>query len=209
MMRQSDAPRSRRLLAGRRAAAGAHRVRVQAVSGSELRAVLDARAGVSATERCRRPNSEVQGTARRCAATRARPVEDQTTAPADPGKFGPAKPLSQKKRAQRSLGEQLQCAGISPEIEYFFCPRDERGRPYRRWRFDFAIPAALLAIEVDGGMFAGGRHGGQPSVVRDLEKLNAAAMLGWRILRVTPAMVRRGEALRVVLAAIGQGEIPL
>lgn len=87
MMRPSNAPRSRRLLAGRRAGDEPDKLRVSAVPGSEVRPVLDARARVSTTERCRRPISEVQGTARCRAAAFTRPVEDQAAPPADPGKL--------------------------------------------------------------------------------------------------------------------------
>ena len=62
----------------------------------------------------------------------------------------------------------------SPVAEYQFAPP-------RRWRFDFAFPAQRLAVEFDGGQWviAGGRHNRDS----DREKLNAAAAMGWRVLR--------------------------
>ena len=36
--------------------------------------------------------------------------------------------------------------------------REYRFHPTREWRFDFAIPAAHVAIEVEGGVWNGGRH---------------------------------------------------
>jgi len=56
----------------------------------------------------------------------------------------------------------------------------------RKWRFDYAFPAYKVAIEVDGGVYTGGRHSGGKGQVNDMEKLNAAAVLGWRVLRYTP-----------------------
>lgn len=59
--------------------------------------------------------------------------------------------------------------------------------PTRRWRFDFAWPARRVAVEIDGGRWKalGGRHAGDG----DREKLNAAAALGWRVLRYSGAML--------------------
>jgi very-short-patch-repair endonuclease len=55
-----------------------------------------------------------------------------------------------------------------------------RFHPVRKWRFDVAYPGQV-AVEIDGGQWkaAGGRH----SRDSDREKLNEAAVLGWRVLR--------------------------
>jgi very-short-patch-repair endonuclease len=65
-----------------------------------------------------------------------------------------------------------------------------RFHPVRRWRFDFAIPASHIAIEIDGGGWTRGRHHrpGTRGFDGDLEKLNEAIRLGWRVFRLTPAM---------------------
>lgn len=65
--------------------------------------------------------------------------------------------------------------------------------PERRWRFDFAFPEARLAVEIDGGQWA--PHGGRHSRDSDREKLNAAAVLGWRVLRYSGAMLKDPEAV--------------
>ena len=65
----------------------------------------------------------------------------------------------------------------------------------RRWRFDFAFPRIKLAIEVEGR----GRHQSFGGFEKDAEKYNAAVKLGWRVLRYTPAMVMRGDAINDVL----------
>ncbi len=69
-----------------------------------------------------------------------------------------------------------------PEREYRFAPP-------RRFRFDFCWVEERLALEVDGGRWlpGGGRHAGDD----DYAKLNIAASLGWRVLRVTSNMVER------------------
>ena len=59
--------------------------------------------------------------------------------------------------------------------------------PTRKFRLDWAWPDARLGLEVDGGIWSGGAHGRGTGIVRDQEKTNLAAGLGWRILRVTPS----------------------
>ena len=108
-----------------------------------------------------------------------------------------------------ALVHQIDLAGLpAPAREYRFAPRVD-GKPVRRWRFDCAWPDQLVALEIDGGVFAGGRHGGQRSVVRDLEKRAVAACLGWRVVPVTPSQVRSGIAVLFLRAALGQGAVPL
>ena len=68
-------------------------------------------------------------------------------------------------------------------------PRPEREWKFdakRRWRFDYAWPHQMVALEVEGGVWTGGRHTRGAGFVRDMEKYNRAAVLGWRLLRVTP-----------------------
>lgn len=66
----------------------------------------------------------------------------------------------------------------------------------RRWRFDFARPDIKLAIEIDGGVWTGGRHSRGAGQVKDMEKGNAAIMEGWQVLHFTPQQVCNGEAYR-------------
>lgn len=73
-----------------------------------------------------------------------------------------------------------------------------RFHPERKWRMDFARPDIRLAIEVDGGVWTGGRHSGGAGQVADMEKGNAAVMLGWQTLHFTPQQVKNGEAYRFV-----------
>lgn len=72
----------------------------------------------------------------------------------------------------------------------------------RKWRFDFAFPAARLAIEVQGGIYSGGRHTRGAALVKEWEKLNAAAVAGWRILYCQPREIQTVAFARVVKAAL-------
>ena len=71
-----------------------------------------------------------------------------------------------------------------PEREFVF-------HPGRKWRFDFAWPSNMIAVEIEGR----GRHQSFGGFEADCYKYNAAALLGWRVLRYTPAMVMRGDAI--------------
>lgn len=57
--------------------------------------------------------------------------------------------------------------------------------PIRRWRFDFALLplSKKIAIEVEGGIWSGGRHTRGGGYIGDMEKYNEAAILGWTVLR--------------------------
>jgi very-short-patch-repair endonuclease len=82
--------------------------------------------------------------------------------------------------------------GLNPFREYVFSPP-------RKWRFDFAFPGRKLAVEIEGGLFTAGRHVRGAAVEKDFEKYNAAAKDGWRVLRYSTAMVKRGDAINDVL----------
>lgn len=56
----------------------------------------------------------------------------------------------------------------------------------RKWRFDFAFPASRVAVEVQGGLFSRGRHTRGAALVKEYEKLTAAAVAGWRVLYCQP-----------------------
>jgi hypothetical protein len=56
----------------------------------------------------------------------------------------------------------------------------------RKWKFDYAWIGAKVALEVEGGVWTGGRHTRGKGFLADVEKYNAAALLGWRVLRCTP-----------------------
>lgn len=72
------------------------------------------------------------------------------------------------------------------------CCREYRFHSVRKWRADLAWPLVRLLVEVDGGRWAagGGRHGGDA----DYEKLNAATLGGWRVLRFTTRQVSHDPA---------------
>jgi very-short-patch-repair endonuclease len=88
---------------------------------------------------------------------------------------------SRLERTFETIWRQL--GGAELETEYRFHEK-------RRWRFDFAAPGAMVAIELEGGTFSGGRHTRGKGFAADCEKYNAAARLGWRVFRFTADMLR-------------------
>lgn len=82
--------------------------------------------------------------------------------------------------------------------------REHRFHPVRKWRLDFAWPQHQLAVEVEGGVWTGGRHTRGAGFVKDMEKYNEATLLGWRVFRVTPADIKSGKALELISRALNR-----
>ena len=76
--------------------------------------------------------------------------------------------------------------------------REFRFHPTRKWRFDFAYPALLVAVECEGGVWAMGRHNRGSGFTEDCAKYNQAAILGWRVLRFTKEMIDSGQAFDAI-----------
>lgn len=93
--------------------------------------------------------------------------------------------------------KQCELAGLPvPAEEYRF-------HPTRKWRLDYGFVAQKLAVEVEGGAFISGRHTRGTGFIKDMEKYNELAIMGWRLLRVTPRQVKDGTAIALVQRALG------
>jgi hypothetical protein len=99
--------------------------------------------------------------------------------------------LTQKKRSNKDKKAAFSDAWPGRwepyETEYRF-------HPVRKWRFDFAWPKHLVAVEVDGNAWHV-KGGGGHMQDTDLEKLNAAAELNWTVFRYSPGMLKRDPDL--------------
>jgi len=103
------------------------------------------------------------------------------------------KPVSRRGPSQLEEHFALQVRALKlliPEREYRFCER--------RWRFDFAWPQAKVAVEIEGGVWTNGGHSRGAGYVKNLEKYNAAALLGWRLFRFHEGSVKDGSAVRML-----------
>jgi hypothetical protein len=84
----------------------------------------------------------------------------------------------------------------APVAEYRFCEG-------RKWAFDYCWPDWDLALEIEGGVWTGGRHVSGGGFLGDVEKYNAAALNGWFLLRCTPADVESGEVFALLKRFMG------
>lgn len=77
-----------------------------------------------------------------------------------------------------------------------------RFAPPRMWRFDFAFPASRVALEVEGGVWTGGRHTRGKGFLNDCEKYSEAAVLGWAVIRVPPNKLLELETIDLIRRAM-------
>ena len=78
----------------------------------------------------------------------------------------------------------------------------------RRFRFDFAHLPSMIAIELQGGIFTDNtRHINGAALVKEHEKLNLAAQLGWRIFYVSTKTVREETIYQHIAKAIQQSQL--
>lgn len=89
---------------------------------------------------------------------------------------------------------------------------DKAGRNRTRgWAFDYAwtfdeIRSSRycnLALEVEGGVWTGGRHTSGAGFVKDMEKYNEAAALEWRIIRVQPCDLLKTQTANLIKRCLG------
>ena len=109
--------------------------------------------------------------------------------------------MKKKSKSQAAGGDPLfmtLCGGIGipePAVEFRF-------HPTRKWRLDYSWPTQRLALEVEGGIWIGGRHTRPASYLAEMEKYNALAVMGWRLLRCTPSTLCTTAMLDAVHAAL-------
>lgn len=106
------------------------------------------------------------------------------------GKIGDPLPKG-KSELEEDFAKQLEWDDL-PEAQREFHFAKAIGR---QWRFDFAWPEHRIAIEMEGGIFVAGRHNRPISMEKDMEKYNAAVMLGWKLGRFSKRMIKSGEAV--------------
>ncbi|MDC5489423.1 DUF559 domain-containing protein [Acinetobacter baumannii] len=97
---------------------------------------------------------------------------------------------------QPSVGEMvlathLRACKISFEQEYKF-------HPTRKWRADILITGTKILVEVEGGIWSGGRHTRGKGYLGDMEKYNEAAAMGYKVLRFSTEQVKSGLAIQQI-----------
>ena len=97
---------------------------------------------------------------------------------------------------------------LAPVQEYRFAAEVVGGGPGVRrrlkeaglkdWRFDFAWPERMFAVEVEGGNYSGGRHTRGKGFEEDCHKYHHAMALGWTVYRCDGSLVRSGQAATLI-----------
>ncbi len=80
--------------------------------------------------------------------------------------------------------------------------REHKFRSDRKWRFDWAFPSLMLAVEQEGIVYPKkgqgghllGRHVSIKGFKADIEKYMAAFEDGWTVLRCLPSDIASGRA---------------
>lgn len=96
--------------------------------------------------------------------------------------------------------QQIHLLGLpEPTREYKFSI-------HRNFRFDFAWPQFMLAVEIEGGTRGISRHTQPDGYERDTEKYNLAATNHWTVLRYTTQKVTSGHAITEIEQALMQAK---
>ncbi len=87
-----------------------------------------------------------------------------------------------EKELRESFARQFEavwkrCNGPELIEEFKFCEA-------RQWRADYKTANGQWLIELDGGVYSNGRHNRSSGYIEDCIKLNTAALLGYRVLRI-------------------------
>ncbi|BCX73991.1 endonuclease domain-containing protein [Acinetobacter sp. Tol 5] len=94
------------------------------------------------------------------------------------------------------LTNQLRVLNICFEQEYKFHPK-------RKWRADFLIVGKKILVEVEGGVWSNGRHTRGKGYIGDMEKYNAAVLMGYQVLRFSTEQVKSGLAVQHIETMVG------
>lgn len=112
------------------------------------------------------------------------------------------------KKRRRASGSTTR-RRLNPEIEFAFQLtvsdinyfREFLFHEGRKWRADFYIPRGHILVEIEGGIYTGGRHVRPVGFQKDVEKYNQATIDGYRVLRGTSSDVVSGRLLEWVKEA--------
>ena len=97
---------------------------------------------------------------------------------------------------EAKLARELKTLKIDFEQEFKF-------HPERKWRADFHLIGKKILIEVEGGIWSGGRHTRGKGYIGDMEKYNAAVMLGYQVIRFSTDQVKSGHAIQQIEKMVG------
>lgn len=97
---------------------------------------------------------------------------------------------------EAKLARELKALKIDFEQEFYF-------HPDRKWRADFHLIGKKILVEVEGGIWSGSRHTRGKGYIGDMEKYNAATMLGYQVIRFSTEQVKSGLAVQQIEKMVG------
>ena len=99
---------------------------------------------------------------------------------------------------EAKLARELKTFKIDFEQESYF-------HPDRKWRADFHLIGKKILVEVEGGIWmpGGGRHTRAKGYLGDMEKYNAATMMGYQVIRFSTDQVKSGHAIQQIEKMVG------
>ena len=98
---------------------------------------------------------------------------------------------------ETKLARELKALKINFEQEFEFHPK-------RKWRADFHLVGKKILVEVEGGIWSGGRHTRGKGYIGDMEKYNAATMMGFQVIRFSTDQVKSGHAIQQIEKMVGE-----
>ncbi|MCO8112829.1 DUF559 domain-containing protein [Acinetobacter lwoffii] len=98
---------------------------------------------------------------------------------------------------EAKLARELKTLKIEFEQEFEFHPK-------RKWRADFHLVGKKILVEVEGAIWSGGRHTRGKGYIGDMEKYNAATMMGFQVLRFSTDQVKSGLAIQQIEKMVGE-----
>ncbi|MCX0336783.1 endonuclease domain-containing protein [Acinetobacter radioresistens] len=97
---------------------------------------------------------------------------------------------------ETKLARELKTLKIEFEQEFEFHPK-------RKWRADFHLVGKKILVEVEGAIWSGGRHTRGKGYIGDMEKYNAATMMGYQVIRFSTDQVKSGLAIQQIEKMVG------
>ena len=97
---------------------------------------------------------------------------------------------------EAKLAGELKTLKIEFEQEFEFHPK-------RKWRADFHLVGKKILVEVEGAIWSGGRHTRGKGYIGDMEKYNAATMMGFQVIRFSTDQVKSGHAIQQIEKMVG------
>ncbi|WP_216936217.1 MULTISPECIES: DUF559 domain-containing protein [unclassified Acinetobacter] len=97
---------------------------------------------------------------------------------------------------EAKLAKELKALKIEFQQEFEF-------HQARKWRADFHLVGKKILVEVEGGIWNGGRHTRGKGYLGDMEKYNAATIMGFQVIRFSTDQVKSGHAIQQIEKMVG------